>query len=54
MAIKAGTIIFATDASEEGREDARAWLRERGYTPQDVRLYERDGMTLAQALRNLD
>jgi len=53
MAIKAGTIIFATDASAEGRADARAWLKKRGYTPQDVRFYEHDGMTLVQAVRNL-
>jgi ABC-type nitrate/sulfonate/bicarbonate transport system substrate-binding protein len=54
MALKAGTIILATDASREGKAWARAWLKEQGYTPQQVRLYELDGQTLAQALVNLD
>lgn len=54
MAIKAGTIVFATDASAEGVADARKWLRDTGLTPQDVRLYLLDGMTLVQALREIE
>lgn len=54
MAIKAGTVIFATDDSREGVADARVWLRDSGLTPADVRLYKLDGMTLVQALRDVD
>lgn len=46
--IKTGFIVFATDASREGVEDARAWLREKKLTPDQVRLYQHDGMTLVQ------
>lgn len=51
MAIQPGTIIFATDASAEGKADARAWLKAQGYTPAQVRLYELNGMTLAQLVK---
>lgn len=47
--IKEGMIIFATDACKAGKADARAWLKEQGYTPDQVRLYELDGQILAQA-----
>lgn len=53
MAIKAGTIILATDNSKEGRAFARQWLKDQGYTPEQVRLYELDGQTLAQAVVDL-
>lgn len=54
MAIKAGTIVFATDDSREGVVDARAWLKEKGLTPDDVHFYQADGMTLIAAKRPLD
>ena len=54
MAIKPGTIIFATDDSTEGRSDARSWLKSQGYTPAQVRLYQLDGQTLAQAIVIID
>ena len=54
MAIKAGTIILATDNSKEGRVFARQWLKDQGYTPEQVRLFELDGQTLVQAIVNLD
>jgi len=44
MLIKAGTILFATSDTAEGRADARAWLKEKSLTPQQVRLYRDDGM----------
>ena len=53
MAIKAGTIILATDNSKDGRAFARQWLKDQGYTPDQVRLYELDGQTLAQAIVDL-
>ena len=51
--IKAGTIIFATSACKDGVADARAWLKEKRYTPDEVRLYKNDGMVLVQALKNI-
>ena len=54
MALKAGTIILATDNSKAGRAFARQWLRDQGYTPDQVRLFELDGQTLVQAIVNLD
>ena len=53
MALKAGTIILATDNSKEGRAFARLWLKDQGYTPEQVRLFELDGQTLAQAIVDL-
>jgi hypothetical protein len=53
MAIKAGTRILATDNSKDGRAFARQWLKDQGYTPEQVRLYELDGQTLAQAIVDL-
>jgi len=52
--IKAGTIVFATDDCKAGRGDARAWLKEKSLTPQDVRLYALEGQVLIEALRPLD
>lgn len=54
MAIKTGTIVFATDDSREGVKDARAWLKEKSLTSFDVRLYQYEGCTLIQAIRPLD
>ena len=54
MVIKAGTIVFATDDSREGVKDARAWLKEKSLTPDDVRLYQYEFCTLVQAVRPLD
>jgi len=53
MAIKAGTIVFATDDSREGVADARAWLKEKDLTPDNVHFYQADGMTLISAKREL-
>jgi|OM-RGC.v1.037260008 hypothetical protein len=49
MAIKAGTIVFATDDSPKGVADARAWLKEKNLTPDDVHFYQAEGMTLIAA-----
>ena len=51
--IKAGTIIFATSACKDGVADARAWLKEKQYKPDEVRLYKNEGMVLVQALKNI-
>lgn len=49
--IKAGVIVFATDDSKDGIQDARAWLKEKGLTPQQVRLYKHEGQTLVETLQ---
>lgn len=54
MKIKSGTIVFATQDCAEGRADARVWLREKGLTPNQVRLYSDGGMVLVSALLPLD
>lgn len=49
--IKAGVIVFATDDSKDGIQDARAWLKEKAFTPQQVRLYKHEGQTLVETLQ---
>jgi len=52
MAIsKPGVIVFATDDSRAGVNDARAWLREKGLTPDQVRLFKLDGQVLIEAIK---
>jgi len=51
--IKAGTIMFATSACKAGIVDARDWLKEKQYKPDEVRLYKNEGMVLVQALKNI-
>ena len=48
--IKIGTIVFATQDCSEGRAEARAWLKEKGLTPAQVRLYAENDMVLVAAL----
>lgn len=52
--IKAGVIVFATDSSKAGVEDARAWLKEKALRPDQVRLYRDDGMVLIETLVPVD
>jgi len=49
--IKRGVIVFATDDCPEGRAEARAWLKSKRMTPQDVRLYALNGQVLVETLR---
>ena len=49
--IKAGVVVFATDDSRAGIEDARAWLKEKGLTPDQVRLYRANGQTLVETIK---
>ena len=51
--IKAGTIVFATSDCKAGVADARAWLKEKQYTREEVRLYKEGGMVLVQAIKNI-
>jgi len=50
MLFKPGTILFATADTAEGRADARAWLKEKAMTPEQVRLYREGDMVLVAAL----
>lgn len=52
--IKTGVVVFATDDSREGVLDARSWLREKGLTPDQVRLFRLNGQTLVEALRPIE
>jgi hypothetical protein len=49
--IKTGVVVFATDDTKEGILDARAWLKEKKLTPDQVRLYRHEGMTLVETLK---
>lgn len=51
MPIKPGWIVFATADCAEGIRDARAWLKGKSLTPQDVRLYRLNGQVLVETLR---
>ena len=53
MEIKAGVIVFATSDCREGISDARAWLKEKGFKPDEVRLYRHDGQALIETLREV-
>lgn len=54
MALKAGTIIFWTQDCADGRAEARAWLKAKGYTPQQVFLTELGGEILATLRVKID
>jgi hypothetical protein len=47
----AGTIVFATDDSDEGIEDARDWIRGQQFTTEDVKLVKRGNQCLVIAKR---
>lgn len=52
--ITAGWVIFATDASDEGKAEAKAWCRVQGFTVDDVRIVIREEkQCLVIAKRNL-
>ena len=51
--VEPGTIIFASDDSDEAVKDARAYVRKMGYTSDDVKLVKRDKMTLVISKREL-
>jgi hypothetical protein len=41
--IDAGWVVYATDASEEGKAECKAWCKAKGLTPEDVRIVIREG-----------
>lgn len=48
------TIVFATDDSDNGVADARAWLQHHRLTIEDVRLFKREGQCLVVSKRELE
>lgn len=40
--INPGTVLFATDTTDAGISDARAWIKAQGYTGDDVSLRKTD------------
>lgn len=51
MIIPTGYVLFATDASEEGIEDARDWIAKQQFTTEDVKLVKRSNQCLVIAKR---
>lgn len=51
MSIPAGYVLFATDASDEGIEDARQWISKQQFTKEDVKLIKRSDQCLVIAKR---
>lgn len=51
--IEAGTVLYASDDSDEALADARAYIKRFGLTREDVRLVKRLGQTLVIAKREV-
>jgi len=51
--IEAGTVIYASDDSDEALADARAYIKRFGLTREDVRLVTRLGQALVIAKREV-
>lgn len=47
------TVLFASDDSQDAVNDARAYINRMGLTKDDVRLVQRDKMTLVLSKREL-
>lgn len=52
--LREGTTLWASDTSEQAVTEAREWIREKQLTAEDVRLIQRDGMTLIVAKRRVE
>lgn len=53
MAVDVNTVIFASDDSPDAVNDARLYIKDQGFTKQDVKLIQRDDMTLVVSIREL-
>lgn len=51
--MKAGTVLYASDGSDEALTEARAWIAARRLTRDDVKLVKRDGQVLVVAEREV-
>ena len=54
MMVRIGTILFASDDSEDGQQDGREYLRRFKLTADDVRFVKRDGQTIVEAKREIN
>jgi hypothetical protein len=52
--IKQGVVVFATDDTKGGRDDARAWLKTKGLTPDQVRLFRLNDQVLVETLKAVE
>ena len=52
--IKQGVVVFATDDTKEGRDDARAWLKAKSLTPDQVRLFRLNDQVLVETLKAVE
>ena len=50
--IKAGFVVFATADTSDGIAEARAWLKEHGFTPDRARLYRHERQVLVELLQD--
>ena len=48
-----GPVLYASDASDAALDDAKAYIRRFGLTPDDVKIVRQDGQTLVIAKRNV-
>jgi hypothetical protein len=53
MTLRAGTVLYASDASDDAAADARAYIRKHGLTRDDVKLVKREGQILVVAEREV-
>ena len=49
--IPTGYVLFATDDSDEGIQDARQWIAKQQFTQEDVKLVKRSNQCLIIAKR---
>lgn len=52
--MREGTTLYASDTSYQAVTEAREWIREKGLTKDDVKLIQKDGMTLIIAKRRVE
>ena len=54
MIVRTGTILFASDDSDEARTDGQEYLRRFKLTQDDVKFIKRDGQTIIEAKREFE
>lgn len=51
IVIQMGTVLYASDDSDESIQEARAYIKKNRFTSDDVRLIQKSGSTLVVAKR---
>lgn len=54
MIIPKGMILFACPDVDIAELEAKDYIKEMRFTPEDVRIYRKNGQVLVQALRDLE